>query len=149
VLQIDFVGRKVRLLRSSQIENAADLSLVGMKASRGALLATVSVNGGKPEWMRVDTGCASALQWVANGVTGVAAASGVSVGLTALNIPTTWTTVRLGSTTFDSVPTGVHRRPIFHGESGLLGNGLLARFERVTFDTKAGKLLMQGRREGF
>jgi hypothetical protein len=51
--------------------------------------------------------------------------------------------------TFDSVPTGLHRQPIFPGESGLLGNGLLTRFERITFDTKARRLMLEGRRAGF
>ena len=147
VVQIDFVERKVRLLRSSEV--AGDASVVDLKTSRGALLAAVGVNNGKSQWMRVDTGCTSALQWVASAVWGATTASGVSVGLTELEIPTTKTTVRLGSASFDSVPTGLHRRPIFPGESGLLGNGLLARFGRVTFDVKARKLVLQGRRAGF
>ena len=147
VVQIDFVERKVRLLPSSEVD--ADVSVVDLKTSRGAMLAAVAVNDGKPQWMRVDTGCTSSLQWVASGFKGVAAAGGVSVGLTELNIPSTATTVRLGSAVFDSIPTGLHRRPIFPGESGLLGNGLLTRFERVTFDAKRGKLVLQGRRAGF
>src|SRR5439155_13421643 len=117
VVQIDFAERKVRLLPSSTV--SGEVTRVDLKTSRGALLAEVSVNDGKPQWMRVDTGCASALQWVASGFKGVATASGVSVGLTELNIPTTATSVQLGSASFDSVPTGVHRRSIFCGESGL------------------------------
>ena len=73
----------------------------------------------------------------------------LAVDLAELAIPTTTTTVRIGSTSLDSVPAGLHRRPIFPGEFGLLGNGLLARFERVTFDAKAGKLVLQGSRAGF
>lgn len=75
--------------------------------------------------------------------------NGLIVGLTEQNIPTTKTSVKLGSMSFDSVPTGLHQKPIFSGESGLVGNGLLARFERVTFDTKAGRLVLDGRRAGF
>jgi hypothetical protein len=147
VLQIDFVERKIRLLPSSEV--GGEVSEVDLKTSRGAILAAVTVNNGKPQWMRVDTGCTSSLQWVASVFKGVAEAGSGSVGLTELNIPSTATTVRVGSAIFDSVPTGLHRRPIFPGESGLLGNGLLARFERVTFDTKRGKLVLQGRRAGF
>jgi hypothetical protein len=146
VVQIDFVERKIRLLPSREV--AGDGSVVNLKTSRGAILATVGVNAGKPQWMRVDTGCTASLQWVASGFKGVAATGGVSVGLTELDIPSTATTVRLGSASFDCVPTGLHRRSIFPGESGLLGNGLLARFERVTFDAKRGKLVLQGRRAG-
>ena len=75
--------------------------------------------------------------------------NGQSVGLAELDIPTTSTSVKLGSTVFDSVPTGLHERPIFSSESGLLGNGLLMRFERVTIDTKAGRLVLEGRRAEF
>ena len=74
---------------------------------------------------------------------------GVSVGLTELNIPSTTTTVKPGSAIFDSVHTGLHPQPIFSGESGLLGNGLLTRFKRVTFDAKAGRIVLEGRRAGF
>jgi len=99
--------------------------------------------------MRVDTGCSSALQWVVSGRKTAAGNGGISVGLIELDIPATTTTVKLGSMTFDSVPTGLHRRPIFSGESGLLGNGLLTRFERVTFDIKFGRLVLEGHRTGF
>lgn len=147
VVQIDFVARKIRLLPSSDMTGATNV--VKLKLNRGALLASVGVDENKPQWLRVDTGCTSALQWVTSRRKTAARSSGVSVGLTELNIPATTTTVKLGSMTFDSVPTGLHRTPIFAGESGLLGNGLLMRFERVTFDTKAGRLVLDGPRVGF
>jgi hypothetical protein len=40
------------------------------------------------------------------------------------------------------VPTGLHRKAIFPGESGLLGNGVLAQFGVVTIDAKAGRLIL-------
>lgn len=147
VVQIDFVARKIRLLPSSDMTGATNV--VKLKLNRGALLASVGVDENKPQWLRVDTGCTSALQWVTSRRKTAARRSGVSVGLTELNIPATTTTVKLGSMTFDSVPTGLHRTPIFAGESGLLGNGLLMRFECVTFDTKAGRLVLDGPRVGF
>jgi len=147
VVQIDFGARKMRLLPSS--EETGAFSVVKLKVNRGVLLASVGVDGGKSQWLRVDTGCMSALQWVTKGRGTGAQSNGVSVGLTELNIPATTTTVKLGSMIFDSVPTGLHRQPIFSGESGLLGNGLLMRFERVTIDTKAGRLVLEGRRAEF
>jgi predicted aspartyl protease len=147
VVQIDFVARKIRLLPSSDMTGATNV--VKLKLNHGALLASIGVDENKPQWLRVDTGCTSALQWVTSRRKTAARRSGVSVGLTELNIPATTTTVKLGSMTFDSVPTGLHRTPIFTGESGLLGNGLLMRFERVTFDTKAGRLVLDGPRVGF
>jgi hypothetical protein len=147
VVQIDFGTSKIRLLPSSHATGAA--SVVKLKVSRGALLASVKVDDSKPQWLRVDTGCTSPLQWVVSGRKTAALNGGVSVGLTELNIPATTTTVTVGSMTFNSVPTGLHQKAIFSGESGLLGNGLLTRFERVTFDAKAGRLVLDGRRSGF
>jgi hypothetical protein len=147
VVQIDFGTSKIRLLSSSSATSA--VSVVKLKVNRGALLASVGVDDSKPQWLRVDTGCTSALQWVVSGSKTAARSGGVSVGLTELNIPATTTTVKLGSMIFDSVPTGLHQQPIFSGESGLLGNGLLTRVERVTFDAKAGRLVLEGRRTGF
>lgn len=144
VVQIDFVEERVRLLPSSEV--AGDTSRVKLRTTPKALLAAVRINDRKSQWMRVDTGCTSALQWVASDTKSAAAVGGIAVGLTELNISTTATTVRLGSVTFDCVPTGLHPYPIFSGEAGLIGNGLLARFERVTFDSKKGNLVLQGHR---
>ena len=94
--------------------------------------------------MRVDTGCTSALQWVADAAPAKRLNLGVSIGLAELSIPVAPSCVRLGTKEFVSVPTGWHSKPIFAGESGLLGNGLLSRFERVTIDAKAGKLILSG-----
>jgi hypothetical protein len=147
VVQIDFGTSKIRLLPSSDVTGEA--SVVKLKVNRGALLASVKVDDSKPQRLRVDTGCTSPLQWVVSGRKKAALNGGVSVGLTELNIPATTTTVTVGSMTFNSVPTGLHQKAIFSGESGLLGNGLLTRFERVTFDAKAGRLVLDGRRAGF
>jgi hypothetical protein len=147
VVQIDYGASKIRLLPSSSATRS--VSVVKLKVNRGALLASVGVDDGKPQWLRVDTGCASSLQWVVRGRKTATQNGGVSVGLTELSIPSTTTTVKLGSAIFDSVPTGLHQEPIFSGESGLLGNGLLTCFERVTFDTKAGRLVLEGRRTEF
>ena len=144
VTQIDFGTRTIRRLSSSDVSGSA--SEVDLKLTRGVLLAAVAIDYSTSQWMRLDTGCASALQWVANAPKATGAKDTVSVGLTELDIPTTTTTVTVGSIIFDSVPTGLHRRPIFDGECGLLGNGLLSRFERVTIDTRAGRLVLEGRR---
>lgn len=147
VVQVDFKGEKVRLLPAGA--GTAGASVVNLKESRGALLAALRVNESDPQWLRVDTGCASALHWVAGKAERPDAKATVSIGLTAVRIPTGRTRVRLGTVTFDSVPTGFHGRPIFSGEAGLLGNELLSRFERVTFDARAGRLLLEGRHPSF
>jgi hypothetical protein len=68
----------------------------------------------------------------------------VAIALTKLNIPQSRTTVDFGGHTFRDVPTGIHRTAIFPGEAGLLGNGLLSNFSRVTIDAKTGRLILEG-----
>jgi hypothetical protein len=143
-VQIDFQALKARLVKSGAVP--ANATVLALRSSSRSLLAPVQINDSKPQWMRLDTGCVSALQWVAKGARPVGTKAAVSVGLTELNIPTTPTRVRLGAEEFESVPTGLHDSEIFSGEAGLLGNGLLSEFERVTIDTKASRLVLQGRR---
>lgn len=57
-------------------------------------------------------------------------------------VATTMTGLRIGNHQVDTVPTGLHSRAIFPGESGLLGDGLLAQFGVVTIDAKAGRLIL-------
>ena len=66
--------------------------------------------------------------------------SKVAIGLGQLTIPQSATTVSLAGQTFHDVLTGLHREAIFDGEKGLLGNGLLSRFETVTFDSRSGRI---------
>ena len=72
----------------------------------------------------------------------------MAIGLAAVSIPQTQTTVRLGEHEFKEVPTGLHEAAIFPGEAGLLGNALLTRFSTVTIDGKSGLLLLGERRTG-
>ena len=72
----------------------------------------------------------------------------VAIGLSELSIPQTETTVEIGFHKFANVPTGIHGNPIFAGESGLLGNGLLSRFSRITVDAKAHRLILEPRASG-
>jgi hypothetical protein len=102
----------------------------------------VNVNGGKSQWMRVDTGCATAVQWVTSKERADRWTSDLAVGLAELSIPQCLTGLRIGNHQFDTVPTGLHSKAIFPGESGLLGNGLLALFGVVTIDAKSGRLFL-------
>jgi hypothetical protein len=80
------------------------------------------------------------LQWVTSKVQPERCTSKVAIGLAQLTIPQTTTTVILSGRTFNDMPTGLHHDAIFAGEKGLLGNGLLSRFETVTIDSRAGRL---------
>jgi hypothetical protein len=146
VVQIDFMASKIRLFNESS--GSVDAEVLPLKSRGRAFLVPVQINGSKPRWVRLDTGCASELQWVAKGTRPAAAEGTLSVGLSERNIPTMTTLVNLGSQQFESVRTGLHETAIFSGEAGLLGNGLLSRFDRVTIDAKGGKLMLQRRRTG-
>ena len=85
---------------------------------------------------------ATAFQWVTSKERAERCTSKLAVGLTELSIPQTMVGLRIGPVALDTVPTGLHRKAIFPGESGLLGNGLLAQFEVVTIDAKVGRLFL-------
>ena len=141
IVQIDFGAQKIRLLNASDVASKTESSRLEIR--RCGLCVKVSVNGGKPQRLRVDTGCATALQWVTSKVQPERCTTKVAIGLAELNIPQTQTTVSLAGRTFHDVPTGLHRKAIFPGESGLLGNGLLAQFGVLTIDAKSGRLILE------
>jgi hypothetical protein len=109
---------------------------------RDGFCVPVCVNDSKSQWMRLDTGCATALQWVTSDLKTSSRSDKPAIGLAELAIPQAETTVILGGQRFDQVPTGIHRNAIFAGEAGLIGNGLLSRFKTVTIDTKSARLVL-------
>ena len=139
IVQIDFRAEKIRLLSRGELPPAGGETLP--LAQRGdALCVRLSVNGQRPAWVRVDTGCDAALEWVTQD-TGREKRSGPSVAATRGSRRRIPAAVQLGALTIGSVSTGLHDTAIFPGEGGLLGNGLLARFT-VTFDTAKGRLFL-------
>lgn len=140
IVQIDYAEQKLRVLASSPSD--AGTNSVPLESRPCGFRVAVNVNGGKSQWVRVDTGCATAFQWVTSKERAERCTTKLAVGLTELSIPQTMTGLRIGSITLDTVPTGLHRKAIFPGESGLLGNGLLAQFGVVTIDAKAGRLIL-------
>jgi hypothetical protein len=141
VVEIDFQSHLIRFCEQvSPAKSDIDLPL---KVSGQCFCVPVRVDSQKQQWVRLDTGCATALQWVTSDACAGAKSAIPAIGLAGLTIPQAQTTVSLGGQQFDQVPTGIHRRAIFSGESGLLGNGLLSRFKTVTIDTKAARLVLR------
>lgn len=105
----------------------------------------ISVNGRDNQWVRLDTGCATALHWVTADVRPDQCGRKMAIGLAEISIRQTETTVDIGGHEFEKVPTGIHETAIFPGEVGLLGNGLLSRFSTVTIDAKKGRLILKRR----
>lgn len=145
VVQIDFTAEKIRLLNTSPTSLNRESSPLEIR--RGGLCVHAHVNGGKPQRLRLDTGCATGLQWVTDQAQPESCHYKVAVGLAKLHIPQIQTTVSLGGHTFKAVPTGMHRTAIFEGEAGLLGNGILSRFETVTIDSRTRRLSLGRLRE--
>src|SRR5712692_3090581 len=140
VVQIDYAAQKLRLLAAKP--PGENTNSIPLEARRCGLRVAVSVNGGKRQWVRLDTGCATALQWVTTAVPPRQCASKQAVAFSELSIPQTTTSISLGRWRVEGVPTGLHREAIFPGECGLLGNELLARFGVVTIDAKNGRLIL-------
>jgi hypothetical protein len=139
VVQIDYKAQKLRVLPATSGNERSDAVI--LETRRCGMCVTASVNGGKSQRLRVDTGCATALQWVTRAVPN-GCTSKMAIGLTELNIPQTHSTVSIAGQTISNVPTGLHQEPIFDGESGLVGNELLARFGVLTLDAKNGRLIL-------
>lgn len=138
-VEIDFQLHMIRFVdRYCPAKMGIELPL---KISNLCFCAPVSINGGQKQWLRIDTGCATALQWAPDAEVHTDAMR-PAIGLSGLSIPQIQTTVAFGETRFEQVPTGIHPHPIFAGESGLLGNGLLVRFKTVTIDTKHKRLVL-------
>ena len=144
IVQLDFNQQKVRLLHPGDLDRTD--ATVPLEVRRCGIRIAASINAQKPRWFRIDTGCASALQWVTGTVNPQECTPKVAVGLAELGIPQTKTTVKIGTQTLRDVQTGLHSTEIFSGEAGLIGNGLLAQFESVTIDTSAEKLILGKRR---
>jgi predicted aspartyl protease len=133
VVQIDFAAREIRLLDSTP--DSTNGERVSIRFRKDLILVPVTVDGNE-QWMRLDTGCASALEWVSPS-TKKARGTRISIGLSAARIPTAHTTIGLGKWQFADVRTGLHASPLFASEDGLLGMGVLSRFGQVTIDTTA------------
>ena len=140
VVEIDYTAEKLRVLDSAPLD--ANANVISLEVRPCGFRVSVSVNGGENQPVRLDTGCATAFQWVTSKVRAERCTTKPAVGLAELSIPQTMTGVRLGNRYLDTVPTGLHRKAIFPGESGLLGNGLLAQFGVVTIDAKTGRLIL-------
>jgi hypothetical protein len=140
VVQIDYAAQKLRLLARSNAGNDADV--IPLEIRPCGLRVRVSVNEATSGWVRLDTGCATALQWVTSEVPSENCSRKPAVGLVELSIPQTETSIRIGTARADHVPTGLHREAIFPGESGLIGNELLARFEIITIDARNQRLIL-------
>ena len=140
VVQIDYAAERIRLLASSPA--SAIGQVLPLRVLPNALCVPIHVNGNESQWLRLDTGCAAALHWVCADHPPTPLTCQLSIGLTEISTPVVQTTVELGTERCKDVPTRLHQREIFPGESGLLGNGLLSRY-RITIDAPRGRAVLE------
>ena len=139
IVQIDFSAQKLRLLNRNEFP-ASGAQVLPLVCRNDAFCVRVSVDHNPPQWVRLDTGCSGALEWVATDAK-LCRAAGTSVATGGGSREHIHTNVLLGSERISAVKTGIHQKPIFDGEAGLLGNGLLSQF-RVTVDAYKSRLLL-------
>ena len=140
IVQIDFAEGKVRILEKCD-PNLANCEILPIRMCNDAFCVPVRVAGNPAQWMRLDTGCDAALEWVFSG-TEKRRTDRSSIGLSGVSVRHINTSVQLGKQCFNAVTTGVHREQIFPGEAGLLGNGLLSKF-RLTIDQPGNRVIFE------
>jgi len=140
-IQLDFKERKLRILKPDQVTASGEILPIQLRPC--GMRVPITVNGQSQQWVRLDTGCATPLQWVTSRVRATDCNPRVAIGLAEVSIPQTHTTVEIGHQKFDNVATGLHEQPIFADEANLLGNSLLSRFSRVTMDAKSCRLILE------
>lgn len=137
-VRIDY-GRKT-VTFGGPIGPGFDLPLV---IRQGAFCVKGRVDGGRAGWLRIDTGCVDALHWSGE----IASKKGhdrrTSVAVARGKISYRSIALTLGELELAKVPTVLRGSAIFTGEAGLLGNGLLARWDVVTIDAPGRRLILQ------
>ena len=129
VTQIDYAQNRLRLLDAAPGEGTP----LPLLARNGVFCLPVSVNGSKPRWTRLDTGCNDALHWVIPRLSAAPLRRGVSIGFITNPSDETLVSIRLGRLLLPHVATTLHGQAIFPGEAGLLGSEVLSRY-KVTID---------------
>ncbi|MGA8477910.1 MAG: aspartyl protease family protein [Chthoniobacterales bacterium] len=139
IVQIDFMAGKVRLLENCDM-NLANCEVLPIKMCNDAVCVPVRVAGNPAQWMRLDTGCDSALEWVVSGPR-TRPHEKASIGLSHCSRPCIQATVQIGSQHI-AVRAVIHEKQLFAGEGGLLGNGLLTKF-RLTIDEPRNRVIFE------
>lgn len=138
-----FHGRTIKIdFKQSRIHVSPDgnpspqSTRLSLSRHRGAMFVELTAADSTLQRVRLDTGCSRSLCW--------SPPEGTSPSGFWRSGKTMKVDVNFGSLVMSDVPTDVYRKPLFAGEDGLLGTGLLSRFDsvwidavnnRITFDT--------------
>jgi Aspartyl protease len=124
-VQINFRAREVRLLKNCDFD-LANCEKLPIKICNGAFCVPVRVGHSPIQWVRLDTGCDSALEWVKKQRPRLLSKPEPTEPLPSPAKSIT-SDLQIGKKHY-AVRTVLHTEPIFAGEAGLLGNGLLEKF---------------------
>lgn len=138
VVQIDYIRHTLRITSAVPKAGAERLPV---KTINGIMCVPVGVNDSTVRWTRLDTGCNDALHWVVPKSAAHGAHNAVSIGFVTDESDTSLTSVALGKRSLRTVKTALHGAPLFPGEAGLLGNGILSQF-LVTVDWSNHQVLL-------
>jgi len=139
VVQIDYIHHVLRITPAAPVSVAERLPV---KMLNGILCVPVGVNDSKARWTRLDTGCNDSLHWVIPRPGSHGDHNAVSIGFVTDTSDTSLTSVSLGKRALHPVKTALHSTPLFPGEAGLLGNGILSQFT-VTVDWPNRQVLLE------
>ncbi len=139
IVEVDYRAGELRFYQRHEARSSAG-ERVNLISRNDALCISTTINGAA-KVLRLDTGCHSPLELFDDGRPARKNGS-PSVALSGAIAPGSTADVQMGSTFCAAVPAGLHRRRFFSGEDGLLGNGLLARFE-VTIDAARKTLFLR------
>jgi Aspartyl protease len=142
IVQIDFAARAVRIVERDSL-SLANCEILPTKICNDAFCVPIRVAENPAQWIRLDTGCDACLEWVVSG-RGKRVTEGASFGLSHFSRNYVRTTVQIGKQRF-AVAAAVHEEPMFSGEAGLLGNGLLSKF-RLTIDEPGDRVIFERNR---
>ena len=137
-IQINFRAHEVRLLKNCDFE-LANCEKLPMKVCNGAFCVPVRVGHSPIQWVRLDTGCDSALEWVRKKEQRpLSKPEPTESSLARKQFVTS--DLQIGKQHY-AVRTVLHTKPIFAGEAGLLGNGVLEKF-CLTIDEPRGQVIL-------
>ena len=142
VVELDFGKRLIRLRSPNDFVPGIAAEKIKLKRNAGGILAPLRINGGAPGWFRIDTGCSSALHWVDRAAAAAAAKKTEAAGLGEEELGLAEVSATLGSQRLVGLEAALHARPIFKGEAGLLGTGVLTNY-LVTIDMKRAHLFLE------
>lgn len=137
-----FEGRTIRIDFRRSLLHISPTGQPGPRATRlrlsrnrGGMFVELKAADSLLRRVRLDTGCCRALCW--------SPPQGSSQRVVWRDGGVRRVDVNFGSLVVADIPSDVYRRPLFDGEDGLLGTGLLSRFDSVWIDARNNRIAFE------